>query len=63
MDVITISIARGQSTAEAKKYAEKAMQAAQEAAGYAAQQSMRSARTLTANSRFSTTTTKRRGKT
>ena len=34
MDVITISIARGQSTAEAKKYAEKAMQAAQ-AAGYA----------------------------
>lgn len=29
MDVITISIARGQSTAEAKKYAEKAMQAAQ----------------------------------
>ena len=35
MDVITISIARGQSTAEAKKYAEKAMPAAQEAAGYA----------------------------
>lgn len=35
MDVISISIARGQSTAKAKEYAEKAVQAAQEAAGYA----------------------------